>query len=103
MAIKHALLGLLADEARHGYALHAAFAELLGDLRELHFGQLYQVLRGLERDRYITAHEEQLGSRPIRRVYELTKKGRSALERWLAGKTPAPQPDDDEIWMRLSL
>ena len=48
MSIKHAVLGLLAETPRHGYAVRTAFEECLGDFWELNYGQIYQVLAALE-------------------------------------------------------
>ena len=68
MSIKHAILGLIAEEARHGYAVRTAFEERLGDFWELNYGQVYQVLTTLEREALITGCDERVGRRPVRRT-----------------------------------
>ena len=101
MSIKHAVLGLIAEEPRHGYAVRAAFEERLGDFWELNFGQVYQVLTTLEHEGLILGAEERVGRRPTRTVYAITPKGRQALRRWLEHPISRKQPFRDEFFVRL--
>ncbi|HVY49049.1 MAG TPA: PadR family transcriptional regulator [Minicystis sp.] len=57
-------LGIMEELARHGYALSP--------------GTLYPLLHGLERKGYLASKEERSGA-GRRRVYRVTKKGRTAL------------------------
>ena len=43
------MLGLLADQPRHGYDLRKRLSETLGPLWGISFGSLYPALRRLER------------------------------------------------------
>ena len=43
--LRHALLGLLAQEPRHGYDLKNAFEALLGGTWPLNIGQVYKIGR----------------------------------------------------------
>lgn len=101
MSIKHAVLGLLAETPRHGYAVRTAFEERLGDFWELNYGQVYQVLATLEAEGWITGTDEQVGRRPVRRIYGVTAKGRGELHRWLTKPTPLRRPFRDEFYVRL--
>lgn len=101
MSIKHAVLGLISEEARHGYAVRAAFEERLGDFWELNYGQVYQVLTGLEQEGLITGSDERVGRRPIRRIFAITAKGRDELRRWLLKPTPRRRPFRDDFYVRL--
>jgi DNA-binding PadR family transcriptional regulator len=69
MSIKYAMLGLLAEQPNHGYAIHAAFEERLGDFWELNYGQVYQVLHLLEGEGLIAGQSQRRGKRPRRRVH----------------------------------
>ena len=101
MSIKHAVLGLIAEEPRHGYAVRAAFEERLGDFWELNYGQVYQVLTVLEQEGLIVGADERIGKRPPRTVYSITAKGRQALRRWLEHPISRKQPFRDEFYVRL--
>lgn len=101
MSIKYAVLGLIAEEPRHGYAVRAAFEERLGDFWELNYGQIYQVLASLEQEGLITGTEEQIGRRPRRTVYAISAKGRDALRAWLVQPLSAARPFRDDFYVRL--
>jgi DNA-binding PadR family transcriptional regulator len=101
MSIKYAVLGLIAEEPRHGYAVRAAFEERLGDFWELNYGQVYQVLTALQQESLITGTDEQVGRRPRRTVYAISAKGRDALRAWLAKPPSATKPFRDDFYVRL--
>jgi len=101
MSIKYAVLGLLAERANHGYALHAAFEERLSDFWELNYGQVYQVLTVLEREGLIAGRDERVGKRPPRKVYSVTPRGRAALGNWLVEPRDRPRPFRDDFYVRL--
>jgi DNA-binding PadR family transcriptional regulator len=101
MSIKYAVLGLIAEEPRHGYAVRAVFEERLGDFWELNYGQVYQVLTALEQEGLIAGTDEQVGRRPRRTVYAISAKGRDALRGWLAQPPSAAKPFRDDFYVRL--
>jgi len=88
MPAEHALLGLLAifDGSRHGYDLAREFqrGSELGDIIRLEPGMLYHHLKKLERNGWVTSHQEQVDRRPARSVYTLTDAGRSELDAWMS-------------------
>jgi DNA-binding PadR family transcriptional regulator len=74
------VLTALADMPRHGYAVIQEVERLSGGLTKLRTGTLYAALDRLARDGLIRiASEEIVGSR-LRRYYELTAGGRTALD-----------------------
>ena len=101
MSIKYAVLGLIAEEPRHGYAVRAAFEQRLGDFWELNYGQVYQVLTALEGEGLITGADERIGRRPVRRIYSITAQGRDQLRRWLLRPASRRRPFRDEFYVRL--
>ena len=101
MAIRFAILGLLAEGPLHGYAVHALFEERLGDFWELNYGQVYQVLTALERQGFVRASESRIGRRPLRKVYAITAAGRDALVRWLREARVRSRPFRDDFYIRL--
>lgn len=86
LGIEHSLLGLLQNEPRHGYDL---FQELgrpdgLATVWQLKQGHLYALLARLEQEDYVVPTLESQDSRPPRKVYALTDKGRQAFRAWMA-------------------
>src|SRR5438034_6408116 len=59
-----AVLGLLAEQPRHGYELKKRLSETLGPLWGISFGSLYPALRRLERSGAIEEVEEE-ASAPV--------------------------------------
>lgn len=86
MAVENALLGLLRREPRHGYDLAREFAHdtPLGEVVHLEMSMLYALLKKLERDGLVRSVTQLQGSRPPRKVFELTDAGSQALDGWLA-------------------
>ncbi|HZR80168.1 MAG TPA: PadR family transcriptional regulator [Candidatus Binatia bacterium] len=101
MAIRFAVLALLAEAPLHGYAVHALCEERLGDFFDLSYGQVYQVLTALERQGLVLATRARVGRRPWRKVYDATPSGREVLERWLRGHRVRPRAFRDDFYLRL--
>lgn len=84
---EYALLGLLREGPRHGYALAAAFRPegRLGVALRLKMSQMYAYLRKLERQGLLVAREEAApDARRPRHVFTLTTDGERAFDEWLA-------------------
>jgi DNA-binding PadR family transcriptional regulator len=99
--LKHALLGLLAQEPRHGYDLKNAFEEMLGGTWPLNIGQVYTTLARLERDGQVESQLVPQDLLPDRKVYHLTDAGQEALEHWLAEPTVGTIRLKDEFFVKL--
>lgn len=83
--MREALLALLSKEPSHGYALHQRLSAALGQAQpELNPGQVYVALSRLERGGLVAAREVAQGSRPDKKVYEVTPAGRQLVSQWLA-------------------
>ncbi len=74
------LLATLAREPAHGYAIIEALRERSGGAFDLPEGTVYPALHRLEATGVVTSRWADIGGRR-RRVYRLTRAGRSALER----------------------
>jgi PadR family transcriptional regulator, regulatory protein AphA len=94
---EYAVLGLLAEEPRHGYALARLFAAgtELRQVVRLEMSQLYATLKKLEALGLISAQldasSEGEGHRE-RRVYHLTSEGRQQFDDWV--RAPVERPRD---------
>ena len=80
MSLRHALLGLLAEQPASGYDLSQRFQELLGSVWPAGHPQIYAELRRLQDDRLIELDSE--GPRG-RKAYRTTTAGLQAVRDWL--------------------
>lgn len=91
------LLGLLRQEGRHGYELYDFIERTLQTCVDLKRPTAYYLLDKLAKGGYIEEREEQVGNRPLRRVYRLTPSGETTYQQLLrdnlAGHRPPPFPD----------
>jgi DNA-binding PadR family transcriptional regulator len=101
MSLKFGILGLLAEQPLHAYAVKGRFEDLLGGSWEVNIGQVYTTLQRLERDALVEPAEAR-GDRG-RLPYRLTEVGRKALETWLAEPESEPQQLREEIYLKLLL
>jgi len=101
MSLKFGILGLLAEQPLHAYAVKARFEDLLGGSWEVNIGQVYTTLQRLERDGLVEPAEPR-GDRG-RLPYRLTEVGRKAIETWLAEPESEPQQLREAIYLKLLL
>ena len=80
MSLKHALLGLLAEQPASGWDLSRRFEEVLGSVWPAGHPQIYGELRKLEEDHLIEVDSE--GPRR-RKAYRVTEAGLDAVRQWL--------------------
>jgi DNA-binding PadR family transcriptional regulator len=81
MSLRHALLGLLAEQPASGWDLSQRFDELLGAVWPAGHPQIYGELRKLEHEHLIEVDSE--GPRR-RKAYRITDAGLDAVRHWLA-------------------
>jgi PadR family transcriptional regulator AphA len=99
---EYAILGLLESQPMHGYEIFQQFKN--GAMRQivhLEMSQMYAFLKKLERLEYIEAQLETQGSRPPRKIFHLTPKGRQAFFQWL--KEPVERPREIRILFLIKL
>lgn len=86
LTTEHALLGLIREQPRHGYALYQVLAEPDGlwAIWRMKQSQLYALLAKLKNRGYLAATTEPQQGGPARKVYTVTKKGDVAFDRWLS-------------------
>lgn len=85
---KPLVLGILARGENYGYAIIREIREQSGEQIQWNEGMLYPVLHRLEEEELISARWGKSETGRERKLYTLTKKGRSALAKeqaqWLA-------------------
>lgn len=75
------LLGVLRNQAMHGYQLHELISSHLGDGIRIKKPTTYGLLNKMTDAGWVSYVEEQAGNRPVRRVYTITEAGESAFQR----------------------
>ena len=90
MSVKHALLGILSRQPRHGYELKREFDDALGDFWSLNFGQIYTTLERLQADGLVEHQEVSQHDKPDKKVYRITDQGLAEFYDW---KTRAIKPE----------
>ncbi len=104
MSVRYALLGLLAQQPRHGYELRAAFEALVGgrDTWEVKPGQVYATLERLAEAGLIAEVGVEREGGPEKRIYALTPAGREALHEWFYTGI-ASDHHRDEFFVKLMI
>ncbi len=100
MSIEHAVLGLLAEGPRHGYALRALLETRLGSDADLGGVRIYRILERLEGAGLVTSATQRMGRRR-RRVYALRPEGHRELQQW-PGDGPVYLAGRPDLFLRLS-
>lgn len=101
MSVRHAVLGLLAEEPRHPYELKRAFDERVGSFWAVNYGQIYQTVDRLECEGLIEGSEVAQRKRPDKRIFEVTARGREEFRRWLHTPKAKARPLRDEFLVKL--
>ncbi len=90
-----ALLALLDVSPNHGFALKHSYDELMGQSRDLKYGQVYATLARLERDGLAAGVGVEAGEGADRKIYAITDTGISEFETWLnAPNLPGTRPSE---------
>lgn len=85
LTVEHALLGFLRPGPLHGYELHRRLADPagLGQVWRLKQAHLYGLLSRLEDEGYLTSRQQAQPTRPARKLFRLTRAGKSAYLNWV--------------------
>jgi PadR family transcriptional regulator AphA len=95
-AVTWALLGLLARRPMSGYDLKTAVDRTIRHFWAASYGQIYPELRRLEERGWIAGTDASNGGRS-RRVYRISKQGRTALVAWLHGEETRIELRDESL------
>jgi|GEM_PF-545926 len=102
MTVPMAMLALLDAGPTHGFDLKQRYDALLGQERELKFGQVYATLQRLERDGLVAGVGVEAGAGADRKVYAITDHGVRDFESWLDAPVP-PASRPAEVFARVVL
>ena len=92
MALKYAILGILAGGSKNGSAVRRELNQLLAGIWTVNQGQVFATLERLARDRLATVEERRAAAAPGRRTFAVSAAGRRALGRWLERPSGAAPP-----------
>lgn len=102
MSVKHALLGILADEPAHGYDLKMRFEEKTGEFWELNYGQVYTTLDRLHKEGLVEYDAVEQDDKPDKKIYRITEAGQKEFDTWrLAPIKAEPRALRDELFLKL--
>jgi poly-beta-hydroxybutyrate-responsive repressor len=85
-----AVLLVLRDSPGHGYELLEQLQTLMPAER-IDMGNLYRILRSLERDGLVDSTWDESAPGPAKRVYVITQSGRRVLGQWVDAFTKIEQ------------
>lgn len=104
MSVRYALLGLIAQQPRHGYELHAAFEALVGGKEnwDVKPAQIYTTLARLAESGLVVEDSVEKDGGPEKRIYALTPAGREELQAWF-DMGVLGEHQHDEFFVKLML
>ncbi|MDN5892925.1 MAG: PadR family transcriptional regulator [Nocardioides sp.] len=100
MALEHALLVSLSEQAASGLDLTHRFDKSIGYFWTASHQQIYRVLGRMEGDGWVHCEVVAQQGRPDKKVYAVTEPGRLELERWLAEPT-VTDPIRSELMVKI--
>jgi len=80
---EYALLGSLMSGPRHGYDIQQFFNARFGSTWYIGTSQLYALLKRLEENGLLRSSMEAQNTRPSKRIFFLTEKGKNGFLHWL--------------------
>lgn len=96
---RYAILGMLAIKSMSGYEIKSTMQKSTNYFWAESDGQLYPILRTLNKEKLIKSKQEFHGARQ-RKIHSITTKGKKALTEWLI--TP-PEPPTHRIEFALKI
>lgn len=95
MALQHAIMTALLEDAMSGYELAKSFDSSLGFFWRASHQQIYQELRKLADKKLLSSETVPQEGKPSKIVYTLTAKGAKALDEWVYGPSKVQDAKDD--------
>jgi DNA-binding PadR family transcriptional regulator len=92
VALPHAILVSLCEQAVSGYELARRFDRSIGYFWTASQQQIYRTLRAMEDDGWVHATTVAQQGRPDKKVYTVSETGRAELARWIAEPLSPTRP-----------
>lgn len=100
MALSHAILVALLDCPSSGYDLAKRFDGSVGFFWDASHQQIYRELARLEAAHHIASETVQQETRPNKKLYSITEKGKALLKQWM-NTASQPNPIKDDLLVKL--
>lgn len=102
VALTHAILVSLCEQAGSGYELARRFDRSIGYFWAATHQQIYRSLRAMDDDGWVHVQVVAQHGRPDKKVYDVTDRGRAELTRWIAEPLTAHATRDLAVKLRGS-
>ena len=89
LPLEYALLGFLVQGSTHGYDLHQRVEDELGLVWYMGISNVYGALKRLEEEGKVESTLTPQESRPPRKIYGITPRGRAAFLKWVRSAVPS--------------
>jgi PadR family transcriptional regulator AphA len=83
VSAEKALLGILMTGPKHGYELHGYVSAQMNQFWDLSMSQVYALLKRMEHNGVVVSQEERQESRPAKKIFSLTHKGKKTFLHWV--------------------
>jgi DNA-binding PadR family transcriptional regulator len=103
MALRYALLGLLAKDDATGYELNQQFKETVIYFWTAHHTQIYRELLKMEEEGLTQSETVQQNDYPDKKIYKITDKGFELLLEWMLNKPVQVPKLKDDLLLRVSM
>jgi len=80
---EYVILGFLMPGQKHGYEIHRDFSSRLAPFWHAGMSHIYTLLKRLEATGQVRSEKQIQHTRPPRRIYSITQKGREEFLEWL--------------------
>ena len=100
MSLKHAILVQLETEPSSGYDLLQHFKSGLGYFWNAKHQQIYQQLKTLSEQKFISLSLEKQKGKPDKKIYQITEIGTEELKRWLTNSVK-PHKINDALLVKI--
>jgi DNA-binding PadR family transcriptional regulator len=84
---EYILLGVLMQGPRHGYEIMRFLDSALKAAWRVSSSQLYNLMKRMEKEKLLESSIEPQATRPSKRVFKITEKGKGAFLDWLSSPT----------------
>ncbi|WP_052712274.1 PadR family transcriptional regulator [Domibacillus indicus] len=93
------LLGLMTTGCSTGYSMKQLIDTGLSHFWKISYGQIYPALKKLTDEGLAEVQQETQEDKPDKKVYNMTPKGKKALEQWLASPIEGGLPVQKNEWL----
>ncbi|TGM58741.1 PadR family transcriptional regulator [Leptospira adleri] len=97
---RYALLGILGETPMNAYEIKKTIEQSIGFFWQESFGQIYPILKQLEKEACLKSSKEKKGSGTETTIYKITPKGKKELKDWLE-KPVEKSPYRNELLLKL--